>query len=181
MSELGALRILLGKEIDALVSAGAPDGTPHHPAQDPTHTVPDLVTEAAEALGLSADAAALYLMLLALPDPTDRNCARWTEWKPARIKRARAELAATDLVVEAKRSRAGRTLFLPCGWLERSAPGLPLETWKERLYPVEGYARTLPGIPVPELFATAWARTRGGDAPAFEELETRAPRKGRRR
>ncbi|MEU2411851.1 hypothetical protein FKO01_57775 [Mesorhizobium sp. B2-3-3] len=181
MSELGALRILLGKEIDALVSAGAPDGTPHHPAQDPTHTVPDLVTEAAEALGLSPDAAALYLMLLALPDPTDRNCARWTEWKPARIKRARAELAATDLVVEAKRSRAGRTLFLPCGWLERSAPGLPLETWKERLYPVEGYARTLPGIPVPELFATAWARTRGGDAPAFEELETRAPRKGRRR
>ncbi|MFF5724464.1 hypothetical protein [[Kitasatospora] papulosa] len=181
MSELGALRTLLGKEIDALVSAGAPDGTPHHPAQDPTRTVPDLVTEAAGALGLSADAAALYLMLLALPDPTDRNCARWTEWKPARIKKTRAELAATDLVVEAKRSRAGRILFLPCGWLERGAPGLPLETWKERLYPVEGYARTLPGIPVPELFATAWARTRGGDAPAFEELETRAPRKGRRR
>lgn len=181
VGELLALRTLLGKETDALVSAGAPDGTPHHPAQDPTRAVPDLVAEAAGALGLSADAAGIYLMLLALPDPTDRNCVRWSEWKPARIKKARAELAATDLVVEAKRSRAGRTLFLPCGWLERGTPGLPLETWKEQLYPVAGSARTLPGIPVPELFAAAWARVRGGDAPAFEELDTRAPRKGRRR
>ncbi|MEV7864220.1 hypothetical protein AB0O86_37060 [Streptomyces hirsutus] len=179
--DLLALRALLGEETDALASAGAPDGFPHHPAQDPTRAVPDLVAEAVDALGLSADAAALYLMMLALPDPTDRNCVRWTEWKPARVKKARAELAATDLVVEAKRSRAGRTLFLPCGWLERGAPGLPLETWKERLYPVAGSTRTLPHLPVPALFAAAWARVRGGDAPAFEELDTRAPRKGRRR
>ncbi|MFE6186399.1 hypothetical protein ACFQ6U_18450 [Streptomyces sp. NPDC056465] len=179
--ELRALRTLLGKETDALVSAGAPDGTPLRPGQDPSRVVPELVAEAAGALGLSADAAALYLMLLALPDPTDRNCVRWSEWKPARIKKARAELTATGLVVEAKRSRAGRTLFLPCGWLERGTPGLPLETWKERLYPVEGSARTLPDISLPDLFAAAWARVRDGDAPAFEELETRAPRKGRRR
>ncbi|MGW2277751.1 hypothetical protein [Streptomyces sp. NPDC001770] len=179
--DLLALRDLLGEETDALASAGTPDGSPHHPAQDPTRAVPDLVAEAADALGLSADPAALYLMLLALPDPTDRNCVRWTEWKPARIKKARAELAATGLVVEAKRSRAGRTLFLPCGWLERGAPGLPLETWKERLYPVAGSTRTVPHLPVPTLFAAAWARVRGGDAPAFEELDTRARRKGRRR
>ncbi|MFB4420392.1 hypothetical protein C5F59_004775 [Streptomyces sp. QL37] len=179
--DLLALRALLGEETDALASAGAPDGSQHHPAQDPTRTVPDLVAEAADALGLSADAAALYLMLLALPDPTDRNCVRWTGWKPARVKQARAELAATDLVVEAKRSRAGRTLFLPCGWLERGAPGLPLETWKECLYPVAGSTRTLPHLPVPALFAAAWAQVRGGDAPAFEELDTRASRKGRRR
>ncbi|MFI0900273.1 hypothetical protein [Streptomyces sp. NPDC020983] len=179
--DLLALRALLDEQIDALASAGAPDGSPHHPAQDPTRAVPDLLAEAAEALGLSADAAALYLMLLALPDPTDRNCVRWTGWTPARAKKARAELAATGLVVEAKRSRAGRTLFLPCGWLERGAPGLPLETWKERLYPVAGSARVLPDLPVPAVFAAAWARVRGGDAPAFEELDTRAPRKGRRR
>ncbi len=179
--DLLALRALLGPETDALASAGAPEGSAHHPAQDPTRTVPELVAEAADALALSADAAALYLMLLALPDPTDRNCVRWTEWKPARIKKARAELAATDLVVEAKRSRAGRTLFLPCGWLERGTPGLPLETWKEGLYAVAGSARTLPHIPVPALYEAAWARVRGGDAPAFEELNTRATRKGRRR
>ncbi|MEU3601258.1 hypothetical protein ABZ714_21445 [Streptomyces sp. NPDC006798] len=180
-AEVRALRDLLSEETDALVSAGAPDGTPHYPAQDPTRTVPELVAEAAEVIGLGADAAALYLMLLALPDPTDRNCVRWTGWKPARVKKARAELAATDLVVEAKRARAGRALFLPCGWLERSAPGLPLETWKEKLYPVVGSARTLPHLPVSELFAAAWSRARGGDAPAFEELDTRATRKGRRR
>ncbi|MFJ4878548.1 hypothetical protein ACIP93_25550 [Streptomyces sp. NPDC088745] len=179
--DLFALRALLSEETDALVAAGAPDGSPHHPAQDPARTVPGTVSEAADALGLSADAAALYLMLLALPDPTDRNCVRWTGWKPARVKKARAELAATDLVVEAKRSRAGRSLFLPCGWLERGAPGLPLETWKEGLYPVAGSARTIPHLSVPALYAAAWARVRGGDAPAFEELDTRAPRKGRRR
>ncbi|CAM5604805.1 DNA-binding protein OS=Streptomyces cyaneofuscatus OX=66883 GN=G3I52_11020 PE=4 SV=1 [Streptomyces cyaneofuscatus] len=198
-ADLLALRALLGEESAELVSAGLPDGppdsggdahpdgsphpggSPHHPAQDPTRAVPELVAEAAETLGLSADAAALYLMLLTLPDPTDRNCVRWTEWKPARVKKARAELAATDLVLEAKRSRAGRTLFLPCGWMERSAPALPLETWKEGLYPVAGDVRTVPHLPVPALFAAAWARVRGGDAPAFEELQTRAPRKGRRR
>lgn len=196
--DLLALRALLGEGTAELVSAGLPagppdsggnapsagahpDGSPHHPAQDPTRAVPELVAEAAETLGLSADAAALYLMLLTLPDPTDRNCVRWTEWKPARVKKARAELAATDLVLEAKRSRAGRTLFLPCGWMERSAPALPLETWKEGLYPVAGGVRTVPHLPVPALFAAAWARVRGGDAPAFEELQTRAPRKGRRR
>ncbi|MXG26659.1 hypothetical protein [Streptomyces sp. YIM 132580] len=164
-------------------SGGAPHpvGAPHHPAQDPTRSVPDLVAEAAATLGLSADAAALYLMLLTLPDPTDRNCVRWTEWKPARVKKARAELAATDLVLEAKRSRAGRTLFLPCGWMELNAPALPLETWKEGLYPVAGGVRTVPPTPVPALFVAAWARARGGDAPAFEELQTRTPRKGRRR
>ncbi|MFD6423949.1 hypothetical protein [Streptomyces sp. NPDC060198] len=179
--DLLALRALLDEETSALASSGAPDGSPLHPAQDPTRAVPDLLAEAVDALGLSEDAAALYLMLLALPDPTDRNCVRWTGWKSARVKKARAELTATDLVVEAKRSRAGRTLFLPCGWLERGAPGLPLETWKEKLYPVAGYARTLPHLPVPALFAAAWARVRGGDAPAFEELDTRATRKGRRR
>lgn len=203
--DLLALRALLGEETEALVSAGLPDGSaeaggtkpseaatfsegapsadglPHYPAQDPTRAVPELVAEAAGTLGLSADAAALYLMLLTLPDPTDRNCVRWTEWKPARVKKARAELAATDLVVEAKRSRAGRTLFLPCGWMERNAPALPLETWKEGLYPVVGGVRTVPHLPVPALFAAAWARVRGGDAPAFEELDTRTSRKGRRR
>lgn len=179
--DLLALRALLDEETDALVSAGVPDGSPQYPAQDPARAVPELVAEAAGTLGLGPDAAALYLMLLALPDPTDRNCVRWTEWKPARVKQARAELAATGLVVEAKRARAGRTLFLPCGWLERGAPGLPLETWKEGLYPVAGSHRVLPPLPVPALFAAAWARVRGGDAPAFEELDTRAPRKGRRR
>ncbi|MFF7982498.1 hypothetical protein ACFZDK_25770 [Streptomyces sp. NPDC007901] len=171
------LRTILGDDLARALAAEGPAG----PAQDPTVSVPALVAEVAEAKGLGTDAAALYLQLLALPDPTDRNCARWTGWKPARTKKARAELAATDLVVEAKRPRAGRTLFLPCGWRDLKAPALPVETWKEALYPVSDGDRTLPLVPVPELFARAWERVRAADAPAYEELTTRTTRRGRRR
>ncbi|MFH8804154.1 hypothetical protein ACH4F6_31950 [Streptomyces sp. NPDC017936] len=176
-----ALRTVLGEELARALAAGTdPAGLTGH-AQDPTVSVPSLVTEVAERHGLGEDAAALYLQLLALPDPTDRNCARWTGWRPARMKKARAELAATGLVVEAKRPRAGRTLFLPCGWLDLKSPALPVEIWKQGLYPVRDHVRAAPRVPVPELFARAWDRVRAGDAPAYEELTTRATRKGRRR
>ncbi|AWT47134.1 MULTISPECIES: hypothetical protein [Streptomyces] len=178
---LRALRTLLGDDFARALAAGTDAGEPTGPAQDPQLSVPALVTEVARAHGLSEDAAALYLQLLALPDPTDRNCARWTGWKPARIKKARAELAATELVVEAKRSRAGRTLFLPCGWLDLKAPALPAEVWKQDLYPLRDHLRAVPSMPVPEVFARAWDRVRTGDAPAYEELTTRATRRGRRR
>ncbi|MER7571557.1 hypothetical protein [Streptomyces sp. NPDC126514] len=171
---LGWLRALLGDGLARAVTADGPAG----PAQNPMVSVPDLVTEVAAAHGLSEDAAALYLQLLALPDPTDRNCARWTGWKPARLKKARAELAATDLVVEAKRPRAGRALFLPGGWRDLKGPALPVESWKEGLYPISERVRPVPHLPLPELFARAWERARDGDAPAYEELITR---RGRRR
>ncbi|MET9503269.1 hypothetical protein ABZY42_16315 [Streptomyces sp. NPDC006622] len=184
---LRALRAILGDDLPRALDddlpraldAGSEEPAAH--AQDPTVSAPELVAEVAAAHALSEDAAALYLQLLALPDPTDRNCARWTGWKPARVKKARAELAATELVVEAKRPRAGRTLFLPCGWRDLKAPALPVEVWKERLYPVGERSRAVPLVPVPELFTRAWDRVRSGDAPAYEELTTRATRKGRRR
>ncbi|MEV5731041.1 hypothetical protein AB0N50_35455 [Streptomyces pharetrae] len=176
-----ALRTILGEDLARAVAAGTDAEGPTGYAQDPAVGAPDLVAEVAQAHGLGADAAALYLQLLALPDPTDRNCARWTGWKPARTKKARAELAATDLVVEARRARAGRTLFLPCGWLDLKSPALPVEVWKQELYPVGPHARAVPLVPLPELFRRAWERVRAGDAPAYEELTTRATRKGRRR
>ncbi|MDQ0963678.1 hypothetical protein QFZ66_007556 [Streptomyces sp. B4I13] len=176
-----ALRTLLGEELTRAVTAGADPAGACGYAQDPTVGVPGLVAEVAAHHGLGEDAAAFYLQLLALPDPTDRNCVRWTGWKPARTKRARAELAASGLVVEAKRARAGRTLFLPCGWLDLKSPALPVELWKKGLYPIPAYGRAVPLVPVPELFARAWERVRSGDAPAYEELTTRATRKGRRR
>ncbi|GKQ39297.1 hypothetical protein [Streptomyces sp. A012304] len=178
---LRALRTLLGEDLARAVAAGAGPGAPAGHAQDPTVSAPELVAEVAREHGMGEDAAALYLQLLALPDPTDRNCARWTGWKPARLKKARTELAATGLVVEAKRPRAGRTLFLPCGWYDFKAPALPVEVWKEGLYPLRDHTRAVPPVPVPELFARAWDRVRAGDTPAYEELTTRATRKGRRR
>ncbi|MER5768225.1 hypothetical protein [Streptomyces sp. NPDC001985] len=173
---LDSLRTLLSEEFMALVSADGPAGAAQHPA----HSAPELVPAAAERLGLSEDAATLYLMLLALPDPADRGQAEWTGWKPARLKKARAELAATDLVVVAKRARAGRSLFLPGGWLEARSPALPLESWKTALLPQEEYGFTVPGRPVGELFRAAWQRVVDGDAPGFEEFEGRNARKARR-
>ncbi|WP_438310053.1 DNA-binding protein [Streptomyces sp. HUAS TT3] len=154
--------------------------------QDPGRSVPELVAEVRAAHGLGADAAVLYLMLLAMADPTDRNTARWTGWKPARLKAARAELAATDLVVTAARTRAGRTLFLPGPWAEMASPNLPVEQWKLPLY--EGLApggspalRVLvPAEPAADLYRRAWQRVTDGDVPRFEELKVKRTRTRRR-
>ncbi|MFI0980227.1 hypothetical protein ACH4SP_24875 [Streptomyces sp. NPDC021093] len=102
-------------------------------AQDPARSVPHLVSACAAAYGLSADAAAYFLMLAALPDPTDRMVKQWTGWSPARFKAVREELAASGRVVQVTRSRAGRGLFLAGLWQERKVPRLPLEAAKLRL------------------------------------------------
>ena len=99
----------------------------------------------------------------------------WNRWKTARLKKAWAALAAKDLVIEAKRARAGRNHFLPGGWVKKSStPYLPYETWKQPLYgitaerePLEAY---LPLEPLHDLFARAWARVQGGDKPEYEEV-----------
>ncbi|MFJ7589229.1 DNA-binding protein [Streptomyces sp. NPDC097617] len=153
--------------------------------QDPGRSVPELVEAASERHGLGADAATLYLMLLAMPDCNDRNTARWTGWKPARLKAARAELAATDLVVTADRSRAGRSLFLPGGWAEMPSPTLPVEQWKLPMYGLSAGDRPslgvlVPAEPVAELFRRAWQRVVDGDVPRFEELKVKRTRARRR-
>lgn len=174
---------LLADPGDPIAGERDKDGT--WSPQDPSRSVPDLVAEVAKEHSLSADAAALYLMLLAMPDPTDRDVARWTAWKPARLTAARAELAATDLVVEGARPRAGRALFLPGGWTALKAPHLPLEQWKLPFFSqLTNYGAPLLGVLVPleppaQLYRRAWYRVSEGDAPRFEEL--RVPRARTRR
>ncbi|GAA3456274.1 hypothetical protein [Dactylosporangium matsuzakiense] len=175
-----ALRAIVGDDITRWLEAPTVEA-PH----DPSRSAPQIVAQVAERHGIGADAATLYLQLLALPDPTDRNVAAWTGWKPARLKKARAELQATDLVVEAKRPRAGRTLFLPGGWLAWKAPALPVERWKLPLILGGGEHGTalgavVPIAPAPALFGLAWDRIVAGDTPRFEELQTRATQGGRR-
>lgn len=159
-------------------------------ALDPTCTAPDVVLAVAEAVGVDADAAALYLMLLALPDPTARNIKVWTGWKPARLKAAEAALEAARLddepvVVRAKRSRAGRELFLPGGWVELKNPALPVEEWKVPDLEVGGdltqfgQHALLLLRPPSEQFARAWQRVVDGDRPGYSEIVAR-PRRPRR-
>ncbi|MGW2257543.1 hypothetical protein ACWCXE_06670 [Streptomyces sp. NPDC001780] len=101
-------------------------------------------------------------MLLALPDPTDRNVRTWTGWKPARFRAAVAELGASPLVVRGTRPRAGRSLFLPGAWQERKPPRLPIEAVKLGLLPLAREHRStahmaaVPSAPLPTLFARAW-------------------------
>nr|WP_042183379.1 hypothetical protein [Kibdelosporangium sp. MJ126-NF4]CEL15477.1 FIG01126201: hypothetical protein [Kibdelosporangium sp. MJ126-NF4]CTQ92121.1 FIG01126201: hypothetical protein [Kibdelosporangium sp. MJ126-NF4] len=175
------LRRVTSDELAEACAQRAPEGAdPEAYFQNPEVSVPDLVAAVAEKHGLDRDSAVLYLQLLALPDPTDKRVAVWTGWKAARLKKARAVLAETDLVLTAKRARAGRTLFLPGGWLALKAPHLPLETWKAPLFGLgndgEADGVIVPAGPVAELFRTAWQRVESGDAPAYEELNT----KGRR-
>ncbi|MFD9333408.1 DNA-binding protein [Streptomyces sp. NPDC060028] len=181
-----ALRVVHDPRFAALLAdpgapaAGAADADGTWWPQDPSRSVPELVAEVSAAHGLGADAAALYLALLAMPDPTDRNTARWTGWKPARLKAARAELAATDLVVTADRTRAGRSLFLPGAWTEMTSPTLPVEQWKLPMY--DRHAGLLvPGEPAADLYRRAWQRVLEGDVPRFEELKVKRTRPRARR
>ena len=92
--------------LTAVCAVPVPEGVdPAAYHQDPTLSVPELVAQVATRFDLTEDAAALYLQLLALPDPTDANVARWTGWKPARLRQARAALAETDAELVVTKTR----------------------------------------------------------------------------
>jgi hypothetical protein len=162
-----ALRLVLGDEADAMVTA--PAGVAGMP-QDPRLSVPRLVEEVATATGLGPAAAAYHLQLLALPDPTDRNIQAWNGWKPAELRAAQKALVDARLAVAAKRERAGRAVFLPGGWRPAPAPGVPIETWKEPLY-TRLRGLTLVRGDVPSLFRRAWGRYAAGDTPRYFDLK----------
>ena len=142
---------------------------------DPFVTAPDAVASAAASCCISEDAARYFLQLLALPGPTDRNIGTWNGWGRAQRSRAGAELLQRGLVVEAKRPRAGRSLFLPGGWQEEKAPSFPLEEWKApvfataRLGALFGHGGPqLPRVPGGQLFRETWERYASGDVPGRE-------------
>ncbi|WP_052390821.1 hypothetical protein [Streptomyces sp. NRRL B-24484] len=162
----GGLQRMLDRSRSGAVPAGAYEA-------DPRRSCPELVARVRSRLAVGADAAALYLQIAALAAPTDRNVRRWNGWTAKQHTEARTELLATGVVVEAKRARAGRALFLPGGWTELKAPHLPLETVKlasHRVTPLWGntirspFGRVLPVAPLHEMFAAAWEREHGSGA-----------------
>ncbi|MBV6700368.1 hypothetical protein [Kitasatospora aureofaciens] len=162
----GGLERMMHRARTTPVPAGAYEANPQH-------SCPDLVARAAGRLAVGPDAAALYLQLATLAAPTDRNIRRWNYWTTKQHAAARTELLATGAVTEAKRPRAGRTLFLPGEWTDLKAPHLPLETAKLPTHAVRPlwrneirspFLRVLPTAPLHEMFATAWTREHGEPA-----------------
>jgi hypothetical protein len=146
---------------------------------NPLLSAPELVERARHRFDLDEDAAALYLQTLTLAAPTTKAIQRFNGWAPARLKKALAALVARDLLVEAKRPRAGRGAFLPGGWEALKAPLPPIESWKLPLYgatkhPERGLVLPLRQFlaqkPVHQLFEEAWRRLEAGDAPGYEEV-----------
>ncbi|MFJ2215606.1 hypothetical protein ACIQVO_25190 [Streptomyces sp. NPDC101062] len=140
---------------------------------DPRACAPELVRRVADRLGVDEDPAALYLQLLTLTEPTDRNVRRWNAWSPARHRAAVSALLEQELVVADKRPRAGRGVFLPGEWIHAARPQPPMERWKTDLHEVrlshdgeKVLDVALPTGTLPELFAAAWQRVEAGQGPA---------------
>jgi hypothetical protein len=139
---------------------------------NPVLSAPDVLRQVIAELGIDEDAAALHLQLLTLRVPSDRNVRVWNGWKAARHQKAAAVLVERCLVVEDKRARAGRRLFLPGEWIHAGEPHQPMEAWKAELLGVErsynGRLENPPPLPtrtLPELFVHAWGRVEGGLGP----------------
>ena len=118
------------------------------------------------------DPARYWLQLLALHNPTDTNIALWNGWRKAERERAAVPLLEKDLIVRARRARAGRSLFLPGGWQEAKTPHLPMESWKSAFYDLKATPQVLPqllvvvpSVPFGQLFTDAWRRCTSGDVP----------------
>lgn len=174
-------------DFEALVTRLSQQQPPGLYEGNPLVSAAELVAEVQEAWSLSRHASMLYLQTLALARPTSKNVQLWNGWSAADYKKAAAELVRRELVLEARRARAGRSHFLPGGWEELKAPNLPVETWKMPLYqvpvnpPALLHNRLLALRPLGSTFAKAWQRVQAGEAPAYDESKASGPpKKGRR-
>ena len=125
-----------------------------------------------KAHALDENAATLYLQTLALAEPTKSAVQTWNAWKPTEYKRAVDALVSKKLVVEGKRERAGREIFLPGEWLKAESPNLPWESWKTKHYGIAHgtLPRHVAPVPLHELFDRVWKRVEAGDIPRLEEV-----------
>ena len=153
--------------------------------QDPRASTPELVEVIAKKFKITTAAAALYLQVLALPDPTSKNIRLWNNWSAKELTAAADELVAKDLVVQAKRARAGRDIFLPGGWETLALPNLPIESWKLPLFGYESidafrgyYAEYIVcEETLRSLYQRAWDRVASGDPPRYEDAKVQQGRK----
>jgi len=172
------IRVLLEGLLDGFVdSLGVVGGV--GVGFDPCVSVPGLVVEVSEVLGVSLDCARYFLQVLALVCPSDVCVRRWNGWGSGDIRGVGEVLAGRGLLVGGRRSGAGRSWFLPGGWLSGAAGSCGVEVWKVSLFLVWGdvvFRPVVGGCPVlcsvGELFTMAWERYKNGDKPGFEEITT---------
>jgi hypothetical protein len=164
LAQLNQLELLRSPELAAFADRVTDTPVPAGGYEaNPLVSVPKLVAKVAKALGISDDAAALYLQTLALAEPTQARVTAWNGWKPKQYTAAAAELAKQKLVTEGKRERAGRSIFLKGGYSKGTGKNLPMEEWKQPFY--TALPRHLPAEPCHLLFARAWKRVEDGDKP----------------
>jgi hypothetical protein len=138
--------------------------------QSPLASAGKLVDRAAKGLAVSRDAAALYLQYLTLMWPTPKLVQQWNGWTSKHFTAANAELIAKELVIEAKRERAGRAHFLPGGWEAMKSPHPPFETWKLPMYGKGNLGNFQLTAPFHVAFERAWKRIEDGDVPKYEDV-----------
>ncbi|MBX3184602.1 MAG: hypothetical protein KF915_18380 [Polyangiaceae bacterium] len=166
-----ACEALIARIEDTEVEAGGYELNPQQSAKE-------LVTTSAAKLGVDADAAALYLQMLTLPNPNKKLICEVNGWKPARYQQACNALVKQELLIEGKRERAGRDVFLPGAW-EKGAGRVPMEAYRAKLYELGTYeVQSLLSVPAHQAFQAAWARWMAGDKPGFEDVEKKPAKRG---
>jgi len=172
------IRVLLEGLLDGFVdSLGVVGGV--GVGFDPCVSVPGLVVEVSKVLGVSLDCARYFLQVLALVCPSDVCVRRWNGWGSGDIRGVGEVLVGRGLLVGGRRSGAGRSWFLPGGWLSGVGGLCGVEVWKVSLFLVWGdvvFRPVVGGCPVlgsvGELFTVAWERYKAGDVPGFEDAPT---------
>ncbi len=178
---LRCVELARGTDLDAMVARVADTPVPEGGYEaNPALSAPAVVEAVGAARDLDQDASALYLQLLVLPNPTTKAIRQINAWTPKRYSAACAALAARKLVLEAKRSRAGRKHFLPGIWHALGKPLPPIEAWKAALHDLfdedeelrAPLGQILPTQPLHVMFEAAWRRIENGDVPRYEEVDS---------
>ncbi|XVQ14392.1 hypothetical protein ACQP1W_18180 [Spirillospora sp. CA-255316] len=176
------LELAFGDDFERLAERAASSPVPDGEYEaNPAFSAPELVEAVGAELSVGTEAAALYLQLATMTDPTDRLVRRWNRWSAERHERAWRELLGVGAVLprpeeeEEGRVLHGRSAVLPGALTQCRAVGSRykgpwvMEAYKRRLYPaLEApcggtdliMARGLVHRPPHELFALAWDAVR---------------------
>lgn len=167
---------VFSKKVDDIISCVEESVVPKGEYEaNPVFSTPNIVALIEKKLKLSKDAAALYLQLCALPYPRDANIREWNKWKKKTHDLAVDELLAQQYIVRAKRSKAGRTVFIHGHWGTAQSK-MHLESWKlsHLGWGVEemdqrAFSNALLTPPT-LLFGRVWERFENNDFPKFNKV-----------